>query len=101
MADYIVVTLLALQHGHLHVLSLPTPGLQISLVVSISDQLMGILAPAAATRPVNLTLLAADLAIRSFLPPQFESHFRFQQSGLDRCGRLQDRSFGLLLHPLR
>jgi hypothetical protein len=98
MADHIVVTLLALEHGHLQVLHMPPSGLQISLVVSISGKLLGILAPTVSTRPVDLTLLAADLAICSFLPPEFESHFGFQKSCQDGFDGLQGRCFRLLLH---
>src|SRR5579859_4241945 len=98
MAEHIVVTLLALEHGHLQVLHMPPPGLQISLIVSISGKLMGILAPAVSTLPVDLTLLATDLAICSFLPAEFESHFRFQKSGQDGFDGLQGRCLRLLLH---
>jgi hypothetical protein len=79
---------------------MPPSGLQISLVVPISGKLVGILTPAVSTRPVDLTLLAADLARGSFFPPQFEGHFRFQKSGQDGFDGLQGRCFGLLLHGL-
>lgn len=34
--------------------------------------------------------MVADLAICSFFPPEFESHFRFQESGRDGLDGLQE-----------
>lgn len=98
LTDPIVLTLLALQHGDLHVLHVPPSRFQRSFVVPLSGELMGIAAPTVATPPVDLVLLAADLAAGSFFPAQFESHFRFQKCGQDGFDGLPGRCFGLLLH---
>jgi hypothetical protein len=67
-ANHIVVALLALQHGHLQMSHLSPSRLQIPSIISISRKLIGILASAISTLPVNLACLAPDVAIFSFFP---------------------------------
>src|SRR5438874_3791762 len=96
-----MLTLLALQHGHLQVLQMTPACLQIASVMAITGKLMGIATTTAGTLPVNRTLNAAHLTGLSLRSSQFGCHLGFQKSHQDRPDGVQGGGFRLLLDGLK
>ena len=66
-ADHVMLTLLALQHGHLKVLQMAPSRLETPPVMPIAGKLMGICASTGGTCPLDKALSATDLTRNSLL----------------------------------
>src|SRR5260370_445705 len=77
IADHIMLTALTFQHGHMQVFNDSPACLQLTPIMAISDELVGITAPTMLAFPVDGSLLALSLPWLAFLSPQFRCHLRF------------------------
>lgn len=92
-----MTTALTLQHGNAQSLEMSPSRLHIPPVVSISQELIGVLASTMPTFPLNFALLTPDMACFSFFPSQLAFYFGFSTSFEDLLDRLQCGLFGLSL----
>ena len=74
----VMLALLTFEHGHLQVLNGSPACLQFTLIMAISDELVGITAFTGAAFPVNFSYLALCLPWLAFLSPQFGCDLSFQ-----------------------
>src|SRR6266705_1147394 len=71
IADHVMLALLTFQHGHLQVLNGTPTCLQITPIMAVSGELIGIIAFTGAAFPVYFLYLALCLPRLAFLSPQF------------------------------
>src|SRR5256884_3974164 len=77
IADHIMLTALTFQHGHMQVFNDSPACLQLTPIMAIPDELVGITAPTMLAFPVDGSLLALGLPWLAFLSSQLGCHLRF------------------------
>ncbi len=97
LANDIMMTVLALQHGDPQMIDMPQFGLQRSLVMPVSRELMSILTAALSAFPVNFAGLLTRLTWTAFFPSSFCRYFCFQTGHYSSLACLQSGFFDLFL----
>jgi hypothetical protein len=79
IADHIMLAVLTFQHRHVQILNDSPACLQLTPIMAIPDELVGITAPTMLAFPVDGSLLA--LPWLAFLSPEFRRHLGFHYLG--------------------
>src|SRR5437660_3641134 len=83
IADHIMLAVLTFQHRHVQILNDSPACLQLTTIMTIPDELVGITALTMLAFPVDGSLL--HLPRLAFLPPQFRRHLCFHHRGASLC----------------
>jgi hypothetical protein len=99
-SDHIALTLLTFHHRHPQIAEMPPTRVQTATVMTVTDDMVRILASTEATSPARCPWLSTHLTRFAFLPSSCDADIGFQNRFEDGCDRRTGGSLCLLLHGL-